>query len=466
MNKDIKILKDPITNESIHPVTYADAVYLNNGTRLEDNIRYLMRRVSVIGDLNKLETNEKRSIVAALNEVYKRNGNQAQYGVRFVDSNPEGIRLGDAVGLEASAYYGDNLVYNHSDFNRIFPWSNIKRCIIDDDGNILAYENEPGFRTDPKKGNIFVEIPKFYQKIVYENNTLEMWIAPYEINGDDQYWLNPAFIDDNGKELQYIYIGAYEAAYEYNTEKQRNEIFSKSNLNILGDKTIDELRDMARLQGDFKLIDIYERNIMEFLFCIEFATLNSQTIFAGKNNYENVLIADKPRKTGEVETGLDYPNMSLGNYHTNSFRYRYMENIWGNTGEFIDGLIIKDSKVYVASKSDAYGNFDLYSELCDISSANKCYFITSRFNNKAVPYIAVPVPCNEGNNESFYCDCVAYPSSNEEKAYVVGYPHTLKASEELSVLGNGLFSVNMDIPATARNKDITSRLVYKKRSRA
>ena len=92
MKKDIKILKDPITNESIHPVTYADAVYLNNGTRLEDNIRYLMRRVSVIGDLNKLETNEKRSIVAALNEVYKRKGNQAQYGVRFVDSNPEGIR--------------------------------------------------------------------------------------------------------------------------------------------------------------------------------------------------------------------------------------------------------------------------------------------------------------------------------------------------------------------------------------
>ena len=243
MKKDIKVLKDPITKKPIHPVTFADGIYLNNGTRLEDNLRYLFSRVSVIGDLEELGTSYKRTLVGALNEVLTNKGMYTEYGVRFVDSVTDGERLGDAKGMYAHAYYGSG-TRPQNDFDRAYPWSDIKRCLIGDDGTIWSYEGEPGFTLSPKFGNIFVEIPKFYQKIVSseyndedgdKHTILEMWISPYY---KEDYVLNPAFIDNNGDELPFIYIGAYEATYN-------DEIISRSGQTITGHKTLDELKQLV-----------------------------------------------------------------------------------------------------------------------------------------------------------------------------------------------------------------------------
>ena len=431
MKKDIKVLKDPITKKPIHPVTFADGIYLNNGTRLEDNLRYLFSRVSVIGDLEELLTNKKDNLVDALNEVFK-DSDKPLYGVRFSGTKPEGIRLGNAENMNAYAYYGSG-TYAPNDFDNIYPWSDIKRCLISDDGIIWAYEGEPGFTLSPSIGNIFVEIPKFYQKIVYENDTLDLMISPYKREG---YSLNPAFIDNKGKELPFIYIGAYEASCD------GNRIHSKSD-KIINGVTLNQMKDMVKNKGkDFKLIDIYERSVIELLFCIEYATLDSQSIFKGKN----IIKESTKVKTGESDVYLDYPSYTIMDSDKHSFRYRYMENLWGSAGEIIDGISIENFAVKLMEK-----------ELYSYSPDSKDSFIAER-TLEGIPTLSD----KQSSNKSYFCDYMSLPKDDKQKLYIVGHPHVLEnENQELSSLGNGLFSVSMNFNIDDSSDYITSRLVYK-----
>ena len=88
-------------------------------------------------------------------------GNEEFFGVRFESSNPIGTRLGLASGLSASVGVDDKVVMN--DFDSKFPWSHIRRCNLSNDGQVLAYEGEPGYAADGSNGQVMVEIPKFYQ---------------------------------------------------------------------------------------------------------------------------------------------------------------------------------------------------------------------------------------------------------------------------------------------------------------
>lgn len=88
-------------------------------------------------------------------------GGEEFFGVRFEGSNPVGTRTGSAIGLTALVGVGDKIVLN--DFDSKFPWSHIRRCNLSNDGQVVAYEGEPGYTADGTNGNVMVEIPKFYQ---------------------------------------------------------------------------------------------------------------------------------------------------------------------------------------------------------------------------------------------------------------------------------------------------------------
>lgn len=89
-----------------------------------------------------------------------------EYGVRWNGTASTLCdRLGNAVGLVANAHHG-TADYVQNDFDSIYPWSDIKTCNIDADGNVLAYLEEPSFARDGTNGDVMVEIPKFYYKRV------------------------------------------------------------------------------------------------------------------------------------------------------------------------------------------------------------------------------------------------------------------------------------------------------------
>jgi hypothetical protein len=93
--------------------------------------------------------------------------------------------------------------------------SKMKGCLLLDNGTVNYYLQEDDWtkKADGSAstltgadGQVMVEIPKFYQKYVYLNNTVEWWISLYPLSG---YTVHPAFLI-NGVEKPYLYMSAYE----------------------------------------------------------------------------------------------------------------------------------------------------------------------------------------------------------------------------------------------------------------
>lgn len=129
-----------------------------------------------------------------------------RYGVKWLinDVDDEGSRCFDAIGKKAVIGVGKTKGY--SDFDNIYPWSDIKRCNINttaDGQRIIIYEGSPGFSLEGSNGDVFVRIPRFcfehYIKDDYEYRIISR-------NGDT---IHPAFIE-RGEVLDEIFIAAFE----------------------------------------------------------------------------------------------------------------------------------------------------------------------------------------------------------------------------------------------------------------
>lgn len=107
-------------------------------------------------------------IVLSNNEVKDAgliNTDTAKYGVcyDFKSKNPTLTRLGDAKYLKAGIANGVNDTNVVNDFDKIYPWCDIKRCTIADDGTITSYEGDPNYTENGSIGQVMTEIPEHYR---------------------------------------------------------------------------------------------------------------------------------------------------------------------------------------------------------------------------------------------------------------------------------------------------------------
>lgn len=201
-----------------------------------------------------------------------------EYGVCYdeITKEPTLIRVGASTGLVAGVAVGDDTsVVN--DFDDIYPWSEMKRCTVADDGTVTAYEGEPGYIEDGSIGQVMVEIPKFYIKRLTDksNHKVYTYVCQSKLAG---YRTPEAFKDRNGNELSHIYIGAYVST---NTSTA-NSVYDKMSL---GGEYQDYANNMvsASNRGEgWHNLDIREiSDVLQLLFIVEFATLNSASVFNG-----------------------------------------------------------------------------------------------------------------------------------------------------------------------------------------
>ena len=384
------------------------------------------------------------------------------FGVRFEGSNPNGTRLGSAVGLSAAVGVDDKIVMN--DFDSKFPWSHIRRCNLSDDGQVLAYEGEPGYTADGSNGQVMVEIPKFYQ---YRYQSDDGEIREYRLSQKKlkNYWLSPRFIKEDGTELDKIYIGAYKASGDSTKLYSRSGVYPQVSINR------QVARNRARALGDgWGIGDYLERNIIEFLFVIEFATLNTQSIMQGQVNFaqknatmaetavnrvvfsntditqyvvgQTVWIANSNRKVLSIEMvdsnnkaivvdgapfdttvgmgvdcrawmcgSCDNVKSSSGSIVSNTdgkhpFTYRGLENLWGDIWEWIDGVNIKDHVTYIATNPTQYADdkFDAPYKRVSYSNATGTGYIKVVGFDEANPHINLPTTSSGGGTTIYYCD--------------------------------------------------------------
>ena len=338
--------------------------------------------------------------------------NMKKYGVRRVlgATTPVLERLGDAVGKVANAdtdLTKHNVVQN--DFDKIYPWSHMRKCIVDSTGRI-TYEGEAGYST--AIGDWMIEIPEFYWKRTNDGVILEEWVSPYPVGG---YIKSEKF-----------YIARFKTSEQDNAHVSKPNSFPKVVLGRAGFRT----KAMEKGAG-WQLEDLLGNYILNLLYRVEFAHLNSQLILgngvtstryteddisqlaetsvnrvvllnANANNYNigetislgtsrgnfagfqyrvitainivdattkeivfdgdpiNTLTTYKVyqigQKSGKTLHLLSSSGTAIGANNRSSITYRGIEDIFGNVWEWIDGALINNHRGYVCLDPAKYAD--------------------------------------------------------------------------------------------------------------
>ena len=204
-------------------------------------------------------------------------------------------------------------------------------------------------------GNKFVEIPKFYiKKTVNANGNFTYQISKYK--KDNTWYLPYSFQKDDGTELPYVWIGKYDASLN------GTKLESKSGTTPLVDQTMATFRTYSSNNNTggllgYQLIDIHAVDIIQTLFYVEFATLDSQSIMKGFTSETNFA----PIKSGATDSVITASGSPTSNTTgTYAMKYRGIENFYGNIWQFIDGLNVQNNVAYVNAKPSTYAS-DVFS---------------------------------------------------------------------------------------------------------
>lgn len=274
-------------------------------------------------------------------------GEIPKYGVcRDIPSNsPTLTRVGDATGLIAQVFKGDEEEGVRNDFDGIYPWSEIKRCTLSNAGAVNHFEGDPNYKEDGTDGQVMVEIPKFYIAHYFdESEAKEFWyISKEKINS--RYRLPKPFIAADGTELDHIYIAAFPS-----TDDTENILDSKStNTATAGAFAYSWAIEYAKARGtNWHQLDISEySDVLVPLFIIEFATLDSQSVFYA---------ADAPYKE-------DYMYISLAQAKADSPDASVVKGNSFYTNSGIQYFVGQEISIFGIAAEDATGDLDIKDEV-------------------------------------------------------------------------------------------------------
>ena len=175
-------------------------------------------------------------------------------------SDPVMTRLDASIGLEANVGVDGQLVKN--DFDRMPIYSEISEV------------------TD-SLGNKFIRIPKFYIRKRSGKDFMIKQISKTKYPG---FYLPNCFLDfENNKELDFFDFGKHKASLSADSKLE-----SKSGEYPLINKNIVQFRTYAQNNNDatamvngYQQLDIHAYDVLQTLFYVEFATLDSQSIMRG-----------------------------------------------------------------------------------------------------------------------------------------------------------------------------------------
>ncbi len=193
-----------------------------------------------------------------------------RYGVRWQQANPYdlGERCLDAVGLRAR--FGVGSTEGHSDFDQVYPWSEIRRCNVRmvGDSAVVTYDDEPGFAIDGSNGDVMVRIPKFYVE-KYVDGGYE-----YRVVSGKGKRPHPVFIED-GRELDAVYVSAFEGYMG-----RDSLLRSVANVIPTSDITAQRFLEAAQQRGpQYTLYDMRCVDMLFSLIAVEFGCRNTGVIF-------------------------------------------------------------------------------------------------------------------------------------------------------------------------------------------
>lgn len=278
------------------------------------------------------------------------------YGVEVDFKNRKFTRLAGAVSMTPGAA-----------FDAVKAFGGRKRCNVANDGTVNAYYGEAGYSETGSNGQVMVEQPKFYYKVVplelekveggkgFHMRKVRYYVSDTKKAG---FKLHPAFIQD-GVEKNFIYLSAYEGstfdtdAGVYNTTDAQTVDWTNDLLaSIAGAKPTSGLTQGGATRNGFRTIaakrgagwsqqTVQAATATELLFLVEYASFNMQSkIGVGVTNKTDDGTTSMTEITGYT-ANLGNATGSVNNPDGwNIVTYRGEENFFGNIWKWIDGINI------------------------------------------------------------------------------------------------------------------------------
>lgn len=259
-------------------------------------------------------------------------------GLRVDYVNQVFTRLEDAVNLRGG-----------SDFD-IFSMYKRRRCNLADDGTVNAYYGDENYTEDGSNGQVMVEQPKFYYKVVVTDpadatvgsaiNVAEYYVSNVKLEG---FKVHPAFLNADGtKENDYFYEGAFEAFNDTG-----DKLGSKAGVSLLLDQNIVGFRTRANNRGTgWEQSNVWAESADQLLMIIEYGAMNMQSALGIGNAYSSAKLT-----TGQTTGNGSSGDTSSG---TTAVCWRGKENPWGNVFKWVDGINIVDRRPYIIVNSHNY----------------------------------------------------------------------------------------------------------------
>lgn len=366
---------------------------------------------------------------------------EAAVGIEIDYDNKITNRIQEAIGLNPG-----------TDFDKYPMYGGRKRCLVADDGEILAFENDENYTEDGSLGQVMVYQPKFYyfrsplKTTKVEGRTIInkeiIYISAIKQSG---FKIFPTFLNSDDNELDYILLPAYEggtfdiSANQYNiTDEQNVDVDNDLLASVAGIKptsniSVTNMNKLATNRGQgWSLTNLAAISANQMLMIIEFGSLNLQSTFnkgiTKLNGDSTINISCNTGATtnlgstsGMALSTTQYKNGSTTTYTeegTCAISYRGMENPYGNIWHFIgDAKVIQNNnKQYLTYKNNR-GETKIFGSAIPANSDWISYF---GYDENAT-WAFIPTVCQNANSAVPVGDYVYISSqNNNDKCCVIG----------------------------------------------
>ena len=318
-----------------------------------------------------------------------------------------------------------------SPFDTIMPWSGMEEYSIVDNA-VGPKKGETGFsRTS---NDVMVYIPPFYYKIIKDtsNSKHYFYVANGAITG---FELHPG----SG-----CYVGKYHTI-------SNSGYYSRSGSSPYVNMTRATARTNSHNKGsNWYQWGIAQWNAIQLLYIVEFADWNSQSKIAP--DYTNT------SNSAAISTG----NTDTMTYHTGrsatstadkaSAQYRWIEGLWGNVLDWLDGVNMNARTIYVCKNPANFADNTSTNYTSAGFSLPSSGYITGLGNSSSESWLMLPNSASSGSNSTYIPDYVFSSSSGWYVAFVGGaWNYGLSA---------GLFQFVGNDSASGTYSVIGSRLLF------
>lgn len=301
------------------------------------------------------------------------------YGVEWDYSSSSTIltRTGNSASFSNPVPATADEPYGSSPFDDIMPWAGMKRYNIID--NKIAY-SEDDYEFDVFNYETVVYIPKFYYKAEKDTaNSKWRWsISPNEIDG---YMLHP------GSDK---YVGRYLNGNFNGTHKSMSVIAPLNNISLVDGRTNSTAKGEHWHQIDYATICA-----IWLLYIVEYANWNSCDTL-GTGNTVGVRVYN-----GDSDAAI-YHSLNRSGY---SNQYRWIENLWSNERQWIDGFVAIDRLVYLSTNNSLYNDTATNYTSSGVTLPSSSGYVKGFGYSSEFPWAFIPDTVG-GSASTYLCDYV------------------------------------------------------------